>query len=180
MSCGICSIRPSHYDDGPIAVRYPREAGLGVPYDKTPVKIPIGSWETVTNGDSAAILAMGPMVTVAQEAAELLKREGLSVRVVNARFVKPLDHGMLMQLAQERIPLLVLEEGAQAGGLGGAVLEFYAANGVHDIQGDAQAFRTSSSSMRRSRNNGKIAALTAEQVAAKLRAAAVRTRQQAT
>lgn len=119
------------YDDGPIAIRYPREQGRGVALDADPQPIPIGSWETVREGDYAAILAIGPMVQVAEEAAELLKREGLSVRVVNARFVKPLDEAMLAQLAQERIPMLVLEEAAVSGGLGSAILEHYA---QHDLR----------------------------------------------
>ncbi|MDI4645367.1 1-deoxy-D-xylulose-5-phosphate synthase [Cohnella hashimotonis] len=118
------------YDDGPIAIRYPREQGRGVAMDEQPSPIPIGSWEVVRDGDYAAILAIGPMVHVAEEAAELLKREGLSVRVVNARFVKPLDEAMLAQLAKEHLPMLVLEEAAVAGGLGSAILEHYAQQGL--------------------------------------------------
>lgn len=118
------------YGDGPIAIRYPREQGRGVAMDEELAPIPIGSWEVVRDGDYAAILAIGPMVHVAEEAAELLKREGLNVRVVNARFVKPLDAAMLAQLAKERLPMLVLEETAVAGGLGSAILEHYAQQGL--------------------------------------------------
>jgi 1-deoxy-D-xylulose-5-phosphate synthase len=114
------------YNDGPIAYRYPRINGLGVPLDRQLKEIPIGTWEVVREGDSAAILAIGPMVQVALEAADALSKEGVSIRVVNARFVKPLDEAMLLQLAKENLPLITLEEGALLGGMGSAVLEFFA------------------------------------------------------
>ena len=168
------------YDAGPIAVRYPREAGVGVAYDEEMSAIPIGTWETVQSGDSAAILAIGPMVKVAEEAAELLKRDGWQVRVVNARFVKPLDEKMLAQLAHERIPMLVLEEGSEMGGLGAAVLEYYARSGLThgpvQIAGVPDVFVEHATIKEQRQDNG----LTAEQVAAKLRTAAVRPRQRAT
>ena len=90
------------YNDGPIAVRYPRVSGIGVDIDPVMTPIPIGTWETVRPGDSAAVLAMGPMVQVAEEAAEQLKREGLSLRVINARFIKPLDTAMLQVAGRGR------------------------------------------------------------------------------
>ncbi|MFC0335391.1 1-deoxy-D-xylulose-5-phosphate synthase [Paenibacillus sepulcri] len=113
------------YSDGPIAIRYPRVNALGVPIDKNITSLPIGQWETVREGDSAVILAIGPMLQVAEESAEQLKREGLNVRIVNARFIKPLDESMLLQLAKEGLHMIVLEEGSTQGGLGSAVLEFY-------------------------------------------------------
>ncbi|MBW7473543.1 1-deoxy-D-xylulose-5-phosphate synthase [Paenibacillus oenotherae] len=121
------------YSDGPIAIRYPRINGLGVAMEPVMTPIPIGQWETVREGDSAAIIAIGPMVQVAEEAAELLKREGLNIRVVNARFVKPLDEEMLLQLADEGLNMLVLEEGCEQGGLGSAVLEFYSLRNKRDV-----------------------------------------------
>lgn len=120
------------YNEGPIAIRYPRINGLGVTIDKEMTPIPIGKWETVREGDSAVIIAIGPMVPVAEEAAEQLKREGLKVRVVNARFIKPLDEAMLLKIAEERLHVLVLEEGSELGGLGSAILEFYS---LHNKQG---------------------------------------------
>lgn len=121
------------YDQGPIAVRYPRVQGTGASIDSPLVPIEIGNWETLRDGDYAAVIAIGPMVQVAEEAAELLRREGLNVRVINARFIKPLDEKMLMALAKEHMPLLVLEEGSIQGGLGSAILEFYAQNNVHSV-----------------------------------------------
>lgn len=121
------------YDEGPIAVRYPRINGVGVQVDAEPEPIPIGSWETLRQGEAYAILALGPMIQVAEQAAELLKREGLSVGVVNARFIKPLDEAMLLKLAEEGKRLLVLEESSELGGLGSAVLEFYSRKGIYDV-----------------------------------------------
>ncbi|UUZ79554.1 1-deoxy-D-xylulose-5-phosphate synthase [Paenibacillus sp. P26] len=106
------------YNDGPIAVRYPRINGVGVPIDDVMKPIPIGGWEVLRNGDYAAILAMGPMIPVAMAAAEAMGKEGKQVRVINARFIKPMDEAMLLQLAKEEIPIITLEEGAQMGGSG--------------------------------------------------------------
>lgn len=122
------------YDDGPIAIRYPRIHVSGVPMEKEMRTIPIGTWETIHNGDSAAVLAIGPMVQEAEEAAERLRKEGIRLRVINARFIKPLDGEMLFQLKKERMPLIVLEEGCVAGGLGSAVLEWYAEHDIYDMR----------------------------------------------
>lgn len=121
------------YDDGPIAVRYPRINGLGVELDPNPQPLEIGKWETVREGDSGVILAIGPMIQVAEEAAELLKREGINVQVVNARFIKPLDEEMLMTLADEGKQMIVLEEGSELGGFGGSILEFYSLKGKYGL-----------------------------------------------
>lgn len=121
------------YDDGPIAVRYPRIAGLGVEMDPNPQALPIGKWETVREGDSCVIMAIGPMLQVAEEAAELLKRDGINVQIVNARFIKPLDEQMLLQFAAEGKQMIVLEENAELGGFGSSVLEFYSLRGIYGL-----------------------------------------------
>jgi 1-deoxy-D-xylulose-5-phosphate synthase len=72
------------------------------------------------------------MVQVAEEAAEVLKREGIQIGVVNARFLKPLDNTMLLDLAHAGTGMVVLEEASQAGGLGSAVLEFFAEQEIYD------------------------------------------------
>ncbi|WP_155605460.1 1-deoxy-D-xylulose-5-phosphate synthase [Paenibacillus rhizolycopersici] len=118
------------YNDGPIAYRYPRINVPGVPLDNELVPIPIGTWEQLREGDSLTLVAVGPMVQVAEEAAEQLKREGVSAAVVNARFLKPLDGEMLGRLAQGSGKIVVLEEASQAGSLGSAILEFYAEQGI--------------------------------------------------
>lgn len=168
------------YDKGPIAVRYPRVPGTGVALDKVMTPIEIGTWETVREGDYAAILAVGPMVQVAEEAAELLKREGINARVINARFIKPLDEKMLTALADERIPLMVIEEGAVQGGLGSAILEYYCLNGIQPasihIAGVPDVYIEHASIKEQREESG----LTAEVVAKKLGSLPARKRQRAT
>ncbi|MFF2909913.1 1-deoxy-D-xylulose-5-phosphate synthase [Paenibacillus sp. NPDC057934] len=122
------------YNDGPIAYRYPRINGTGVPLDEELHTIPIGTWERVRPGDEYAVVACGPMVQLAEEAAELLKREGIQVGVVNARFLKPMDNSMLLDLAHAGTSMVVLEEASQAGSLGSAVLEFYAEHELYDVR----------------------------------------------
>lgn len=123
-----------NYNNGPIAIRYPRIAAEGVEIDSTLKAISIGSWDIVRNGDSEyAILAIGPMLKVAKQAAETLKREGINVEIINARFIKPLDEAMLNRLADENKKLIVLEESAEQGGLGSAILEHYAKQKRHGV-----------------------------------------------
>ena len=122
------------YNEGPIAYRYPRINGLGVDLDETLVPIPIGTWETVREGEGYAVLAVGPMVQIALEAAEQLKREGIQLQVVNARFLKPVDGDMLRSLALSKKNMIVLEEASEAGSLGSAVLEFFASEHIFDTK----------------------------------------------
>ncbi|WP_425483607.1 1-deoxy-D-xylulose-5-phosphate synthase [Alkalicoccus luteus] len=121
------------HNDGPIAVRYPRGAGTGAPMDKKLQELPIGTWETLRSGGDAAVLAVGTMVPVAEEAAELLAKEGISVEVINARSIKPLDETMLKRLHGEGKPLLTLEEHALQGGFGSAVLEFFNNENLYNV-----------------------------------------------
>ncbi|WP_341348032.1 1-deoxy-D-xylulose-5-phosphate synthase [Paenibacillus sp. FSL H3-0469] len=120
------------YNEGPIAYRYPRINGTGVALDAELHSLPIGTWERLRPGEDYAVLACGPMVQVAEEAAEVLKREGIQIGVVNARFLKPLDNTMLLDLAHAGTGMVVLEEASQAGGLGSAVLEFFAEQEIYD------------------------------------------------
>lgn len=123
-----------NYNDGPIAVRYPRIAAEGVELESSLKEIAIGSWDVIREGDSEyALLAIGPMLKVAKQAAEILKRDGINVQIINARFIKPLDEAMLMRLAKENKKLIVIEESAELGGLGSAVMEFYSTQNQHDI-----------------------------------------------
>ncbi|SDK55997.1 1-deoxy-D-xylulose-5-phosphate synthase [Sediminibacillus albus] len=112
------------YDDGPIALRYPRGNGLGVPMDETLTKIDIGSWETLREGNDAAILTFGTTLPMAMDASNELQAKGYSVQVVNARFIKPLDEQMLHGLMSKNIPILTIEEAVLKGGFGSSILEF--------------------------------------------------------
>ncbi|MDO7905157.1 1-deoxy-D-xylulose-5-phosphate synthase [Paenibacillus sp. JX-17] len=121
------------YNDGPIAYRYPRNNVVGVPMDRELKNIPIGSWEYIRKGEGYAILAAGPMVQLAEEAADVLKREGIQVSVVNTRFLKPLDEQMLLELGRQHTKMIVIEEVSEAGSMGSAVLEFYAREEMYDL-----------------------------------------------
>ncbi|MGZ0086284.1 1-deoxy-D-xylulose-5-phosphate synthase [Caldibacillus thermoamylovorans] len=119
------------YDGGPIAMRFPRGNGLGVPLDEELKEIPIGTWEVLRDGHDAAILTFGTTVSMALEAAEELAKDGMSVKVVNARFIKPMDETMLHGLFERRLPILTVEEAVLQGGFGSAVLEFAHDHGYH-------------------------------------------------
>ena len=121
-----------HYNDGPIALRYPRGNGYGVPMDSTLKTIPIGTWEVLKQGEDAAILTFGTTIPMAMEAAEELEKQGLSVRVINARFIKPMDETMLKSILEEEMPVLTIEEAVLQGGFGSGVLEFAQEQGYHE------------------------------------------------
>lgn len=120
------------YDDGPIALRYARGNGLGVNMDEELKEIPIGTWEVLRDGTDAVILTFGTTIEMALEAADKMARRGLSIRVVNARFIKPMDEKMLHDIFLEGIPVLTIEEAILQGGFGSAVLEFAQEN--HYVQ----------------------------------------------
>ena len=109
---------------GPGFIRYPRGAGTGVAVKAEPVALPVGQAEVLRVGTQIIIWALGPMVADALKlAARLEREEQLSVGVVNARFVKPLDHNLLLSQATV-VPLIVtMEDHVVAGGFGSAVLE---------------------------------------------------------
>ena len=113
-----------HHDAGPFALRYPRgNVPEGFDETRAPRVLPIGAWEVLAEGRDVALLAVGPMVRVAQEAAERLAEDGISATVVNCRFVKPMDVEVL-RTVRERCPALVtIEENALSGGFGDGVLD---------------------------------------------------------
>ncbi|NUK31104.1 1-deoxy-D-xylulose-5-phosphate synthase [Parageobacillus sp. VR-IP] len=119
------------YDDGPIALRFPRGNGLGVKLDEELKEIPIGTWEVLREGSDLAILTFGTTISMALEAAEKLAKENVSVKVVNARFIKPMDEKMLHDLLESNVPILTIEEAVLQGGFGSAVLEFAHDHGYH-------------------------------------------------
>ncbi len=113
------------YDGGPIALRYPRGAGVGVPLPDHPEPIEIGMGEIVRTDASprVALLGYGSGVGKALGAASLLAERGISTTVADARFAKPIDVGLAAQLAAEHELLVTVEEGVLAGGFGSAVWE---------------------------------------------------------
>ncbi|WP_246944604.1 1-deoxy-D-xylulose-5-phosphate synthase [Bacillus pinisoli] len=124
------------YDHGPIALRYPRGNGLGVTMDEDLKEIPIGSWEVLREGTDIAILTFGTTIPMAIEAADRLQEEGLSVKVVNARFIKPFDEGLLRGLLDQDMPILTIEEAMLQGGFGSAILEYANDHGYYQSKID--------------------------------------------
>jgi 1-deoxy-D-xylulose-5-phosphate synthase len=120
---------------GPAAIRYPRGNGYGIPLDQTLQEIPIGKGELLRSGTDGILLALGTMVQPAlAAAAQLEEQHGLSLAVVNARFVKPLDAALILELAGSCAPLITLEENALQGGFGSAVLELLEEQGVTGVR----------------------------------------------
>ena len=111
------------YGGGPIAVRYPRGSGLGVPMDPAPSPLPIGEAELLDPGSDLVLVAYGTMVPEARAAAAMLAEKGISAAVINARFAKPLDERLIVEWARRTGRVATLEEAALPGGFGDAVLE---------------------------------------------------------
>jgi 1-deoxy-D-xylulose-5-phosphate synthase len=111
------------HDDGPIALRYPRGEGVGVPLPDEPRPIEIGTGEILREGERVAVIGYGTGVQKGLEAADLLAEGGMQVTVADARFAKPIDAGLMAQLAAEHDLLVTVEEGVLMGGFGSAVWE---------------------------------------------------------
>ncbi len=112
------------HDDGPVALRYPRGEGVGVPLPDEPVPLELGTGELLREGAGrVAIVGYGSGVQKGLDAAALLAERGLEVTVADARFAKPLDVALLAELAAEHELLVTVEEGVLAGGFGSAVWE---------------------------------------------------------
>jgi 1-deoxy-D-xylulose-5-phosphate synthase len=118
------------YDDGPIALRYPRGSALGVALPRHPQAIEIGTGEILRSGSTVALLGYGTGVQKALDAAALLEERGISATVADARFAKPIDLGLAAQLSAEHELLVTVEEGVLAGGFGSAVWETLSDGGV--------------------------------------------------
>jgi 1-deoxy-D-xylulose-5-phosphate synthase len=116
--------------DGPLAYRYPRGKALGLTLPDTIEALPIGKGEKLRNGGDAVILALGVVCQEALVAADMLAGEGLSVGVVDPRFLKPLDRELLIAEAKRTGMVVTVEENVRQGGFGSAVLEMFADEGV--------------------------------------------------
>jgi 1-deoxy-D-xylulose-5-phosphate synthase len=126
--CAMLATAVSH--NGPIAMRYPRGAGWGVDVDLDSPMIAIGKAEVLGDGGDILILAIGRPVGEAALAREILEKEGISVTLVNARFVKPLDSELICSLAAKIPRIVTVEENVLQGGFGSAVLECLNDTGV--------------------------------------------------
>ncbi|MEI7817112.1 MAG: 1-deoxy-D-xylulose-5-phosphate synthase, partial [Desulfuromonadales bacterium] len=114
----------------PAAVRYPRGNGYGVALDQTLDILPVGRSEVLREGNIAVVIALGTMVYPMLDAAEVLDKEGISLTVVNARFVKPLDDTLIITMAEKYGILITIEENSLQGGFGSAILELLEERGL--------------------------------------------------
>ncbi|MCK7576129.1 MAG: 1-deoxy-D-xylulose-5-phosphate synthase [Chromatiales bacterium] len=118
-------LKTAYEYEGPALVRYPRGGGPGVAIDPSAPALPIGQGEIVREGSRIALLAFGPLVKAALEAAEVV-----DATVADMRFVKPLDEALILDLAARHEILVTLEENAIAGGAGSGVAELLSEQGV--------------------------------------------------
>ncbi|MFC4253898.1 1-deoxy-D-xylulose-5-phosphate synthase [Altererythrobacter xixiisoli] len=119
------------HDDGPIAFRYPRGGGTGVPIPETPERLVIGQGRIVRDGSKVAILSLGTRLGEALKAADQLEARGLSTTVADLRFVKPLDQTLIRKLMTTHEVVVTVEEGS-IGGLGAHVLTLASDEGLTD------------------------------------------------
>ncbi|WP_297371175.1 1-deoxy-D-xylulose-5-phosphate synthase [Acidocella sp.] len=118
-------------DDRPSAFRYPRGEGVGLELPARGSVLELGKGRIIREGSSVAILALGPRLFEAKQAADELAARGFTATVADARFMKPLDTGLLDQLARHHEVLITIEDGA-AGGFGAAVAQHLAWTGAFD------------------------------------------------
>ena len=110
--------------DSPIAMRYPRGNGYGVPLmEEGWEPLPIGKGEILRQGDDVLLVAYGSMVYPSMQVAEILSEHSIEATVINARFAKPLDIELILPLAQQIGRVVTLEEGCLPGGFGSAIAE---------------------------------------------------------
>jgi len=121
------------YDKGPIALRYPRGNGLGVPLKERFESLEIGKGEVIRHGRDVALLAIGNTVEHASRAAEILAADGISAEVVNMRFVKPLDEILLDDISSRFDKIVTIEDNVRIGGFGSAVLEYLASKNITNV-----------------------------------------------
>jgi 1-deoxy-D-xylulose-5-phosphate synthase len=127
-------LKTAVYSGLPIALRYPRGVGYGIELDNELKCLKIGKSEQLLDGDDLTIVAVGATVYPALQAADALRLRGISAGVVNARFVKPLDAGLLLSVARRTGRILTVEENALQGGFGSAVLEMLYDNNLQDVK----------------------------------------------
>ena len=119
------------HDDGPIAFRFPRGEGVGVEMPDNPEVLEIGKGRMIREGAQVAILSFGTRLQEVTKACEALEAKGIKPTVADARFAKPLDRDLILQLAASHEALITVEEGA-VGGFGSHVAQLLAEEGVFD------------------------------------------------
>jgi 1-deoxy-D-xylulose-5-phosphate synthase len=119
------------HDDGPTAIRYPRGAIRGTPAKAQPRLLEIGKAEVVADGTDVALIGLGTMFEMAERAKAILEQEGLSVALINPRFIKPLDATVIESFAHKCRVLCTFEDHVLLNGFGAAVIEHLHSAGIH-------------------------------------------------
>ncbi|SMO94159.1 1-deoxy-D-xylulose-5-phosphate synthase [Ruegeria faecimaris] len=119
------------HDEGPIAFRYPRGEGVGVDLPERGEVLKIGKGRIIQKGARVALLSFGTRLAEVQKAAEALSARGITPTIADARFAKPLDRDLILNLASDHEALITIEEGA-IGGFGSHVAQLLADEGVFD------------------------------------------------
>jgi 1-deoxy-D-xylulose-5-phosphate synthase len=119
------------HNSGPIAFRYPRGEGTGVDMPTRGVPLEIGKGRIIRHGKRVALLSFGTRLSEVQKAAEALSAKGLTPTVADARFAKPLDRDLILDLARTHEALITVEEGA-IGGFGSHVAQLLADEAIFD------------------------------------------------
>ena len=109
--------------NGPVLLRYPRGRSDGFTMPEQPALLPVGQGEWLRQGGEVVFCAVGAMVQAALKAADILKTNGISAGVVNARFIKPIDEELLCKIAKQARYIVTMEENCLMGGFGSAVME---------------------------------------------------------
>ena len=118
----------------PIAIRYPRGSGIGVPLEQELKALPIGKGELLKTGNDIALLAIGSTVQPALAAAQGLEQRNIDAAVVNARFAKPLDSTLILELASRTGRIITIEENTLYGGFGSVVLGLFESAGLTRVK----------------------------------------------
>jgi 1-deoxy-D-xylulose-5-phosphate synthase len=120
--------------DGPFAIRYPRGISPEIRAHAQMQPMSVGMAEVLAEGDDVCVIAVGSAVNLSLRALDLLREQGISAALVNARFVKPLDAGLIISFAKRCRRLVLVEENTVQGGFGSAVVELLASAGITDVE----------------------------------------------
>ncbi len=121
----------SRYDAGPTAIRYPRGVIKGTPVKTKPTLLEIGKAEVVADGTDVALIGLGTMFEMAERTKLMLEEKGLSVALINPRFIKPLDAGVLQTYAAKCKVVCTFEDHVLFNGFGASVIENLHDAGIH-------------------------------------------------
>lgn len=120
----------AQFVDQPMAIRYPRDRGQFVDWEKDFEKIEIGKGRLISRGEDIAILSIGPVGNEVQNAIKTLKEKGITPSHYDVRFLKPLDKDLILDACTNHKNIITIEDGTTIGGLGSSILEFISENNL--------------------------------------------------